>query len=337
MGTGQPSGTSQSINQLRENSEYYLAVSVAPSTRRNYSSAVSAYKNFCFQHNLIAIPPLQQTLILFATHIASFSSHSNVKVHLCAIKHHCIIQDVQVPFKDFDRLYLLLKGIKRAQGRSRSLPKRLPITPTLLRIMHNNLFNSSRLFEDKLMIWAAITAAFFGFLRISEYTTNRKHDHDPTAHLLFQDISIRNESVSLHIKASKTDPFRHGVTIRMAANGTILCPVQAMISFTAIHPTKSGPLFCFNNGSFLTRSDMNKILRDISNGAANISSHSLRIGAASTAAAMGYPKYLIQSMGRWSSDCFRRYIRLSNTTIKNASRAMSRCNIPIPIDFDPRA
>ena len=86
----------------------------------------------------------------------------------------------------------------------------------------------------------------------------------------------------------------------------------------------------------VTRADINNILRDTSNGAANISSHSLRIGAASTAAAMGCPKYLIQSMGRWSSDCFRRYIRLSDTTIRNTSRAMARCNIPIPLDFDPR-
>ena len=152
----------------------------------------------------------------------------------------------------------------------------------------------------------------------------------------FEDIRIRNESVRLNIKSSKTDPFSQGVTVRIEANNTILCPVNALRHYTANHPSKSGPLFTFANGSFLTRADINNILRDTSNGAANISSHSLRIGAASTAAAMGCPKYLIQSMGRWSSDCFRRYIRLSDTTIRNTSRAMARCNIPIPLDFDPR-
>ena len=291
---------------------------------------------FCNQHNLAPYPPLEETLVLFATHIASFSSHSNVKVHLCAIKHQCIIQGEFAPFRDFDRLYLLLKGIRRAQGRSHSLPKRLPITPSLLRIIHNNLFNSSRLFEDKVMIWAAITTAFFGFLRISEYTAFRKTNYDPSTTLLFEDIRIRNESVRLNIKSSKTDPFSQGVTVRIEANNTILCPVNALRHYTANHPSKSGPLFTFANGSFLTRADINNILRDTSNGAANISSHSLRIAAASTAAAMGCPKYLIQSMGRWSSDCFRRYIRLSDTTIRNTSRAMARCNIPIPLDFDPR-
>ena len=311
-------------------------MSIAPTTRRNYSAATNTYSTFCCQHNLITFPPKEQTLILFATHIASYSSHSDVKVHLSAIKHHSIIQGHHIPFRDFEKLYLLLRGIKRAQGPSYSLPKRLPITPHLLKIIQQNLFNSSRLFEDKLMLWAAITTAFFGFLRISEYTASRKTQYDPTTTLLFTDITIRNDSAHLHLKTSKTDPFRHGVTVRIQANNTTLCPINALRLYLANHPYPHGPLFTFRNGTFLTRADINKTLRDTSDGAINISSHSLHIGAASTAAAMGCPKYLIQSMGRWSSDCFRRYIRIADATLKKASRDIASSNIPVPIDFDPR-
>ena len=311
-------------------------MSLAPSTRRNYASAVMAYNTFCVSHNLVPFPPAEQTLILFATHISTYSSHSNVKLHLSAVKHHSIIQGDSIPFRDFDRLYLLLRGIKRSQGRTYSLPKRLPITPSLLRVINQNLFNSSRLFEDKVMIWAAITSAFFGFLRISEYTAQGKRTYDPSTTLLVEDIRVRNDSIKLYVKSSKTDPFRQGVTVRIEANNTILCPVNALRYYLSYRPKTNGPLFAFKNGSFLTRNDVNAILRDTSNGTANISSHSLRIGAASTAAAMGCPKYLIQGMGRWSSDCFRRYIRISDTTIRNTSRAMARCDIPIPLDFDPR-
>ena len=311
-------------------------MSIAPNTRRNYSAAVGAYSTFCSQHNLATFPPLQQTLILFATHLATYSSHSNVKVHLAAIKHHSITQGHNIPFRDFEQLYLVLRGIKRAQGRNHSLPKRLPITPPLLRIINQNLFNSSRTFQDKIMLWAAITTAFFGFLRISEYTTPRKNQYDPSITLLLTDVRIRNDSVRLHLKTSKTDPFRQGVTVRIEANNTILCPVNALRLYVSQHPNPRGPLFVFNNGTFLTRSDINNTLRNTSDGAVNISSHSLRIGAASTAAAMGCPKYLIQGMGRWTSDCFRRYIRISDTTLRQASRLLARCNVPVPLDFDPR-
>ena len=104
-----------------------------------------------------------------------------------------------------------------------------------------------------------------------------------------------------------------GVTVRLEANDTVLCPVNALRLYLTLHPNKSGPLFTFQNKTYLSRADLNKTLRDTTGGIANISSHSLRIGAASAAAAMGYPKYLIQSMGRWTSDCFRRYIRFQTT------------------------
>ena len=186
------------------------------------------------------------------------------------------------------------------------------------------------------MIWAAITTAFFGFLRVSEYTASHKTKFDPSCTLLFHDLLLDDSTAHLMIKASKTDPFRQGVRIRLATNNTWLCPVAALHNFKLLHPTGSGPLFTFKNKKFLTRTDMNTVLTSTTNGLANTSSHSLRIGAASTAAAMGCPKWLIQSMGRWTSDCFRRYIRVSDQTIQKTSRALAKCRVPIPTDFDPR-
>lgn len=38
--------------------------------------------------------------------------------------------------------------------------------------------------------------------------------------------------------------------------------------------------------------------------------HSFRIGAATTAASLGFSELQIQSMGRWNSSAFKKYIRI---------------------------
>ena len=76
------------------------------------------------------------------------------------------------------------------------------------------------------------------------------------------------------------------------------------MEYTAVHPTKYGPLFTFQNRKFLTRRDINKALKMHLN-LPTVSSHSFRIGAATTAAITGH----------WTSDSFRAYIRIPNSTI----------------------
>ena len=142
-------------------------------------------------------------------------------------------------------------------------------------------------------------------------------------------------AANLFIKRSKTDPFRQGVLLRIAENRSALCPVNALRLLARIHPTKNGPLFTFANGRFLTRRDINKVLVESTNGRITVSSHSLRIGAASTAAAAGCPKWLIQALGRWSSDCFREYIRVPKKTIDNTSKILAKCDAIDIQSFDP--
>ena len=232
--------------------------------------------------------------------------------------------------------YYLMRGIKRVQGGKKKKRKRAPITPSMLKTININLFNSSHVYEDKVMLWAALLTAFYGFLRVSEYTSDRKKTFDPTTTLLFSDMHFTSDgSVTILLKASKTDPFRDGVMLRIAPNGSSLCPVQALRHFYYCHPSKTGPLFTFQNGRFLSRSDVNSLLVSTTDGVANISSHSLRIGAASTAAAAGCPKWLIQALGRWSSDCFRAYIRIPRKTIKNTSKILASCNETNIERFDP--
>jgi site-specific recombinase XerD len=76
------------------------------------------------------------------------------------------------------------------------------------------------------------------------------------------------------------------------------------------------PLFVRFNGVMLTRTYLSERLRRLLSDAGipgNFSSHSFRIGAATSAALAGVPDHLIQTLGQWSSSAYLTYIH-SDTT-----------------------
>ena len=178
--------------------------------------------------------------------------------------------------------------------------------------------------------------AFYGFLRISEYTSSRARSYDPATTLCRSDILIKNlNTIDIRIKASKTDPFRVGTTIRIIRNDSPLCPVQALLEYIRISPHQSGPLFRFHDGRFLTRTNFAATLNKVKPpGTKNLSSHSFRIGAATTAAAAGLPRWLIQILGRWTSDCYKTYLRISDHTKNIVSHSLAM-TMSTGATFDP--
>ena len=53
-------------------------------------------------------------------------------------------------------------------------------------------------------------------------------------------------------KASKTDPFRQGVSLYIGTTNSQLCPVAAVIGFIGERGSISGSLFTWSNGHYFT-------------------------------------------------------------------------------------
>ena len=157
-------------------------------------------------------------------------------------------------FSSFQRLYYNLRGIRRLQGKDFSRPNRQPITKQHLFAIKHFLVISQYRLPDKIMLWSMCTLAFFGLLRVSEYTSPTPSTFNSSLHLTFSDVTFDNGFLIVFIKASKTDPFRQGCHIRIAPSYTDFCPVLAIQHYLRIRPFRvSAPLFIFDNGTFLTR------------------------------------------------------------------------------------
>ena len=87
------------------------------------------------------------------------------------------------------------------------------------------------------MLWVAATLCFFGFLRMGEAVAPSAR-YDPAVHLSYTDACVNDKSspewMGVHFKASKTDPFRRGITMYIGATGKDLCPVAALLGYMVL-------------------------------------------------------------------------------------------------------
>ena len=138
-------------------------------------------------------------------------------------------------------------------------------------------------------------------------------------------VPLNPSCLQVFIKASKTDPFRQGCNILIGLGLPPLCAVQAVVSYLALRGHRPGPLFLLENGLPLTRSLVTDRLRAIPLSAGlpgDFSSHSFRIGAATSAARACVPDHLIQVLGRWKRDAYKQYIRTPPDLITRAAKSL---------------
>ena len=154
-----------------------------------------------------------------------------------------------------------------------------------------------------------------------------------STHLSRSDVSFHDKTndheafLNLRIKASKTDPFRSSTTITIGSTSGIICPVRALKTYLSRTSTTMQDHYFATQTVLLSRSQFTKELRALlAQGAginiADYAGHSFRIGAATTAASKGLPHWLIQTLGRWSSDCYLRYIRTPAYVLADVSKRL---------------
>ena len=101
-----------------------------------------------------------------------------------------IQQGLKDPFKAqaMPLLEYVLAGIKKDQARSQTPPKpRLPIMPAILARLREQWVTNSP-FQDGLMLWAASSMGFFGFLKAGEFTVPSPGLYDKDVHLNLHDL-----------------------------------------------------------------------------------------------------------------------------------------------------
>lgn len=301
------------MDSLNNAAQQLLGNALAANSQVSYRRSVSKFENFRSEFKLGAIWPAS---IQHVVHYVSFLSlkglaASTIATQLSAISY---VHKINMWVDPTDNFIIrkLKEGCRRKDGRGDSrLPISLPILQQLVLALPHICQSS---FESSLFR-AAFCLAFFGFLRVGEFTAVSRGEGCDRC-LAFSDVKVAQDQtyIELVIRFSKTDQIGSSSCVNVGVNPiAAICPVKGLIEYLKLRPAGEGPLFLHFGGDPLTRfqfdSMLKKGIRATGLSPEGFSSHSFRIGAATSAAVSGVPLDTIMAMGRWRSSAVRSYIR----------------------------
>lgn len=258
-------------------------------------------------------PPSNRNLLNFITFLHEGGlTGGTITTYLSAISFICKLIGCPDPSTSF-ACKKLLGAVRKTDGDPDS---RLPITPPILEKLIACLPTLGLSPFGVLVMTAAYTLAFHGFLRISEFTESPDNKHNiKVNHVCWQKDQLGRDVLQVSIMSFKNKGNRGAVTLLVGGSANLaICPVLACSRYLSVRPPLPGALFLWEDGVPLARETFSSLLKynlqvaGLSD--AFYKSHSFRIGACTYASSCGMSDEKIKKMGRWASNAFQRYVRV---------------------------
>jgi len=195
------------------------------STRRAYRSDFLAFRKWCENRKLSALPITPATLATFlASEAARGVKASTIERRATGIRYAHLLAGHE-PLGPLEIVKATLRGIRRTVG---TAPNRKdPLTAERVRAMVKSAPDSLIGLRDR----ALLLLGFAGALRRAELVA-----------LTTADLSWTKAGLRLKIRESKTDQERTGQIVAIAP-GKAACPIKALKTWLAAAEITSGPIF----------------------------------------------------------------------------------------------
>jgi integrase len=235
-------------------------------------------------------------------------SLNTIRLLVAAFAHH--FRGTDLPDLTKTRPFHNFVQALRLKYRNDTVNSAAPITPAILTDCAeycDRLLDLETPPVPTIRLMAMMTLMYYGFLRFSEANA-----------LLLSDVHIDDSgSITLVIRASKTDPLAKGTICFIKNSGTSYSPLKYLTALSNIERVPKNHPFGICNRAF--NHSLLKLLTDVHNllqtnwSPDGYSSHSFRRGGATEAARRGIQDNVIQRHGRWKSTVFMVYTALERT------------------------
>jgi hypothetical protein len=218
-----------------------------------------------------------------------------------------------------ERMPAMLKGLRRTHGDPARKVRR-GFSPQALRTAMDLLLDPRD--PAHANVRAALATALQGLLRNSEFAVDEGVLWKATKHINRADlVELTAERMVIMISPCKNSRQLSGKTspLVIGAGGTFIDAVAEVRNLLSVDPVPdhlkhSTPMFRtpVDNQPLRSNNVMNwtrDLLRSIGENPLQFGTHSFRIGGATALFAAGADETVIRTMGRWSSDIHRLYVR----------------------------
>ena len=283
-------------------------------TAQNIVSGVRTWFTFCVYYDLLCMPATSATVIPFLELMALTVSYGHLKHLLSSLKFYHQSKGLMYPEHDFE-INNTLHGLKRKLARTPN--QALPLTPAIMRNMFTKL--DMDIVKDR-ALWCSYLVTFYCLFRKSNSVPKSGTKIDLKRTLLRQNIKVDEETntVYVYVSFSKTIHFgnRYLVIPIPGNSDEAMDPVRHLKAlFSAVDCSPESPAFSFSPGKFITYSTfttrLKRLLDQSGYDSSLYSGHSFRRGGATLLYRLGASILQIQISGDWSSQCFARYLHIS--------------------------
>lgn len=234
--------------------------------------------------------------------------------YLYAIQAWHLYHDTPYPHISTGRVTVLLRACGRQDALMPRKPEKSAIMLEHLLALYHHWINGS---PEETAALDCTLVAFWGMMRLAEVTYDRREGQPAWLNsILNRDVvqsTTSSNSITLIVRGAKTAKAGEAQTVLLNAQPNVLCPVQAIRRRLVSMESPDNGLFSYKLRSRvnLTRSALVRLCARVwlAHGWLGLSGHSFRVGGASFRAALGVPHQEIRNLGRWTSDCYKLYLR----------------------------
>ena len=313
---------SPNMEALAQSARKLVMSARQPATVSKYARGFEIFSKWATTNNAVPLPARGEILGLYLTRLVEQrKSLSCFYSALYSVKWAHVMCGLEDPCS-----HPLVRMVTESAKRSlrRTVNKRVPITPDLMRAIYRKYGNSNLLKHDRFVCVAFL--AYFGFLRINE-VLKVKRSH----------IEFKESHMTIWLPKSKADVYGKGATVTISANFDSICPVSKLQQYLQ----KTGDFrindrFIFREIVGFELSQKNKplnysrareqlleFLNPLVLDTSNYGWHSFRRGGASEASSSGVPDRLLKLHGRWRSEAAKDgYIQENLNSVLSVSKSL---------------